>query len=76
MQNVLRRCYRKWNQVSKGCMLTLGKFYQKCYPTSFEGFRLAPLRYNDIGNVMCRNTLLEKEIMQVKNVLDSEGELV
>ena len=57
-------------------MLTLGKFHQKCYPTSFEGFRLAPLWYNDIGNVMCRNTLLEKEIMQVKNVLDSEGELV
>ena len=59
-----------------GFLHVLRKFYQKCSPASFEESRLAPLWHNDIGNFICRKKWLEKGIIQVKDVLDSEGELV
>ena len=43
---------------------------------SFEEFRLAPLWYNNMGNFLLTNKWLGKGIMQLKNLSDSEGELV
>ena len=62
--------------VWKDFLLALQKFHQKCSPASFEEFRLAPLWYNNMGNLILRNNWVEKGIMQVKDVLDSEGEIV
>ena len=60
----------------KDFLLALQKFYQKCSPASFEEFRLAPLWYNNMGNLILKNKWVEKGIMQVKDVLDSEGNLI
>ena len=60
----------------KDFLLALQKFHQKCSPASFEEFWLAPLWYNNMGNLILRNNWVEMGIMQVKDELDSEGEIV
>ena len=57
-------------------LLALRKFYQKCSSASLEEFRLALLWYNDMGNLILTNKWFEKGIVQVKDALDLEGELV